>query len=71
MVGGLWSVVGGWSVGGGFVLRQVSEVKYWIITFQVSGSSIKSQVLDLTTLPIFSPLKLSLKDARVQIHDGS
>ena len=21
MVGGLWSVVGGWSVGGGFVLR--------------------------------------------------
>ena len=26
-----------------------------------SGSSIKSQVLDLKTLPIFSPLKISVK----------
>ena len=28
---------------------------------RTSGSSIKSQVLDLKTLPIFSPLKISVK----------
>ena len=30
-------------------------------SFVTSGSSIKSQVLDLKTLPIFSPLKISVK----------
>ena len=30
-------------------------------SFATSGSSIKSQVLDLKTLPIFSPLKLNIK----------
>ena len=28
---------------------------------RTSGSSIKSQVLDLKTLPIFSPLKINVK----------
>ena len=32
------------------------------LTFHAtSGSSIKSQVLDLKTLPIFGPLKMSVK----------
>ena len=30
-------------------------------SFATSGSSVKSQVLDLKTLPIFSPLKVSVK----------
>ena len=30
-------------------------------SFATSGSSIKSQVLDLKTLPVFSPLKISVK----------
>ena len=33
----------------------------YLTLYAISGSSIKSQVLDLKTLPIFSPLKISVK----------
>ena len=36
-------------------------------SFATSGSSIKGQVLDLKTLPIFSPLKISVKHKNVRI----
>ena len=32
----------------------------YLTFYSTSGSSIKSQVLDLKTLPIFSPLKISV-----------
>ena len=42
-------------------------------SFVTSGSSIKSQVLDLKTLPIFSPLKISVmnfvdKDGTTKVY---
>ena len=36
--------------------------------YATSGSSIKSQVLDLKTLPIFSPLKISVKLNKSTFH---
>ena len=35
--------------------------KIQYLTLDISGSRIKSQVLDLKALPIFSPLKISIK----------
>ena len=32
----------------------------YLTSYAISGSSIKSQILDLKTLPIFSPLKVSV-----------
>ena len=37
-------------------------------SFATSWSSIKSQVLDLKTLPIFSPLKMSVKFQRLSFE---
>ena len=40
MVGGRWSVVSGWSVGGGFVLRHLKKIFTDMADEEVNGMSL-------------------------------